>query len=172
MQKDYSSQNLECAGFCVRLCAYVLDHIIVFFGVLAVRLVLMAASFVLGLIGVHVLDVHVLFQYSLKDIALYLCQVLYFIVCTYETGTTPGKRVFHLRVVSAKKNEKLRLFDIVYRETIGRFLCHVSIGLGYLLVVIDRRKMGLHDRLSDTQVVYAKKIKEIHIQNENTGFLL
>ncbi|MEI3210571.1 MAG: RDD family protein [Lachnospiraceae bacterium] len=63
-----------------------------------------------------------MFQYSLKDVALYICQVLYFIICTYETGTTFGKRVFHLKVVSAKE-ERLGLFDIVYRETIGRFLC-------------------------------------------------
>ena len=117
------------------------------------------------------MNTNVLFQYSLKDIALYICQVLYFIICTYETGTTFGKRVFHLKVVSAKE-ERLGLFDIVYRETIGRFLCHVSLGFGYLLAGLDQQKCGLHDRLSDTRVVYAKKIKEIHIENENTGFLL
>ena len=171
MQRDCNSENLEYAGFWVRFAAYVLDHMIIFFGLVGVRLVLALASFVLGLLEINILNTNVLFQYSLKDIALYICQVLYFIICTYETGTTFGKRVFHLKVVSAKE-ERLGLFDIVYRETIGRFLCHVSLGFGYLLAGLDQQKCGLHDRLSDTRVVYAKKIKEIHIENENTGFLL
>lgn len=170
MQKDCNSEYLEYAGFWVRFAAYVLDHLIVFVGLLGVRLLLFAVSGILGILGMHFLDADILFQYSLKDIALYICQVLYFIVCIYETGTTPGKRVFRLRVVSTE--EQLRLFDVVYRETVGRFLCHVSIGLGYLLVGLDQQKRGLHDMLSDTRVVYTKRIKEIHIENENTGFLL
>ena len=40
MQNSYSSRDTEYAGFWVRLAAYVIDSIIVFFGLLFVRLFL------------------------------------------------------------------------------------------------------------------------------------
>lgn len=63
-----------------------------------------------------------LFSYTIKDIYLYLGGVLYYILLTYYTGTTLGKKLMNLRVV-AETGEKLTLFNVIYRETIGRFLC-------------------------------------------------
>ena len=62
-----------------------------------------------------------LFHYTLKDIILYVFHVLYFILCTYLTGTTLGKRAMNLRVVSADWGQRLSLLDVVYRETVGSF---------------------------------------------------
>ena len=144
------------AGFWVRLAAFLLDHIIVFFILLAARLVLIPVT---SLTKGTFLDGNILFQYSLKDILLYAVQVLYFILCTYYTGSTLGKKALNLRVESAAKGQELRLIDVVYRETVGRFLCSISIGIGYLLVALDKEKRGFHDMLSDTRVVYAKRVK-------------
>ena len=90
---------------------------------------------------------------------LYVFHVLYFILCTYLTGTTLGKRAMNLRVVSADWGQRLSLLDVVYRETVGRFLCSLSIGIGYIIVGFDGEKRGIHDMLCDTRVIYAKKIK-------------
>lgn len=144
------------AGFWVRLAAFLLDHIIVFVILLAARLVLIPVT---SLTKGTFLDGNILFQYSLKDILLYVVQVLYFILCTYYTGSTLGKKALNLRVESAVKGQELRLIDVVYRETVGRFLCSISIGIGYLLVALDKEKRGIHDMLSDTRVVYAKRVK-------------
>ena len=89
---------------------------------------------------------NILFHYTLKDILLYGFQVLYFILCTYLTGTTLGKRAMNLRVVSAD-GQKLTILNVVYRETIGRFLCSLSVGIGYIIAGVDREKRGLHDIL-------------------------
>ena len=58
-----------------------------------------------------------------KDIVLYIFKVMYFALLTWCTGTTIGKRLMNLRVVPADRNEKLSFVDVLYRETVGRFLC-------------------------------------------------
>ena len=159
MQNSYSSRDTEYAGFWVRLAAYVIDSIIVFFGLLFVRLFL---SGIMSVLSDTWIGGNILFHYTLKDILLYGFQVLYFILCTYLTGTTLGKRAMNLRVVSAD-GQKLTILNIVYRETIGRFLCSLSVGIGYIIAGVDREKRGLHDILCDTRVIYAKRVKVIPV---------
>ena len=159
MQNSYSSRDTEYAGFWVRLAAYVIDSIIVFLGLLFVRLFL---SGIMSVLSDTWIGGNILFHYTLKDILLYGFQVLYFILCTYLTGTTLGKRAMNLRVVSAD-GQKLTILNIVYRETIGRFLCSLSVGIGYIIAGVDREKRGLHDILCDTRVIYAKRVKVIPV---------
>ena len=156
MQNSYSKEEVTYAGFWVRLAAYLIDSLIVFLGLLVVRLIL---SGVVSAAKDTVLGGNLLFQYNLKDIVLYILEALYFILFTYYTGTTLGKKVMNLKVVRADGEDKLSLFTVIYRETIGRFLCSVIAGIGYLMVGIDSEKRGLHDILCDTRVIYAKKVK-------------
>lgn len=144
------------AGFWVRLGAYIIDSIVVFAGLLVVRFVMW--------MGMSVLDGELfsgrlLFQYTLKDIVLYAAQVLYFILCTYYTGTTLGKCAMNLRVIHADETKKLSFLNVVYRETVGRFLSGIILGIGYIMIGIDKEKRGLHDFLCDTRVVYGRKVK-------------
>ena len=156
MQNSYSNENY--AGFWVRLAAYVIDSVIVAIGLLVVRLAWIGIG---ALISGTILDENVLFHYSLKDIVLYIFKVMYFALLTWCTGTTIGKRLMNLRVVPADRNEKLSFVDVLYRETVGRFLCGISIWIGYIIVGIDKEKRGFHDMLCDTRVVYEKKAKRI-----------
>lgn len=152
---DDLERNVTYAGFWVRAAAYVIDNVVVFAGLLIVRLLL---SVVLSAVQGTVLGGNILFHYTLKDILLYVCQVLYFILCTYCTGTTLGKRAMNLRVVDADGEGDLSLLNVVYRETVGRFLCSLPAGIGYLIAGLDKEKRGIHDMLCDTRVVYAKKV--------------
>lgn len=159
MQNNWNKNTLTYAGFWVRLAAYTIDSIIVFFALLFVRLFL---SGVLSFTEGTLLGGNVLFDYSLKDIILYVSQVLYFILFTYCTGTTPGKRLMNLYVISADE-EKLSFTDVLYRETIGRFLCSLTVCIGYIMAGVDKEKRGLHDMLCDTRVVYMKRIKNVPV---------
>mgnify|MGYP000081482146 CR=1 FL=1 len=135
MRNGYSNENY--AGFWVRLAAYVIDSVIVAIGLLVVRLAWIGIG---ALISGTILDENVLFHYSLKDIVLYIFKVMYFALLTWCTGTTIGKRLMNLRVVPADRNEKLSFVDVLYRETVGRFLCGISIWIGYIIVGIDKEK--------------------------------
>ena len=148
-------ENVAYAGFWARLAAFLIDGVLVWLGLLLVRLVMLFVSS--GLDGT-ILDGNILFHYSLTDIVVYAAEVVYFILFTYYSGTTLGKRALNLRVVNANGG-KLSLWDVVYRETIGRFLCAVTIGIGYIFVAADKEKRGLHDMLCDTRVIYAKTMK-------------
>lgn len=157
----------EFAGFWVRLAAYLLDSVIVFFALIVVRL---AVSGFMAAVKGTVLGGNILFQYDLKDIILYVAEALYFILCTYYTGTTLGKKAMNLRVVRADGEEKLGLLTVIYRETVGRFLSSVIMGIGYLMIGIDKEKRGIHDILCDTRVVYAKKIKVFKMETAFVPF--
>ena len=162
MQNSYGRQtapDIEYAGFWVRLAAYCIDCAIVWVGLLFVNLVIG----ILSVAGSGVFRTEILFQYTAKDILLYVLQVLYFVLLTHGTGTTPGKRLLNLYVVNADGSQKLELLNVIYRETVGRFLCGLSIGVGYIMAGVDREKRGLHDMLCDTRVVYAKKMKVLPV---------
>ena len=143
------TSEYTCAGFFVRLSAYIIDLIILFFVTLIIRLAGIFPFF----------NKEILFTFSLKDITMYLCHVSYFIIFTYMTSATPGKRIMNLMVISDDTNGRLNLKDIIFRETIGKYLSAVIFNVGYILIGLDHEKRGLHDMLSDTHVVYAAKIK-------------
>ena len=75
-----ASGNLEYAGFWVRMAAYMIDSVVVFAGLLIVRLIFAGISLA-G--GGAITGTDILFHYSLKDIVLYALKVLYFIAFTY-----------------------------------------------------------------------------------------
>ena len=152
-----NAEDQVAAGFFVRLAAYLVDMIIVGAILLTVRFPL----WILNLFnGDSIVFQDLIFQYSIKDMMLYLLKAAYFVLLTYFTGATLGKRLFHIQVVSAE-NRDFTFFEIVYRETVGKFLSAVIIYAGYLMVIVSSRKVGLHDILSDTRVIYChmKKVK-------------
>lgn len=162
MQNSQSvTENPDYAGFWVRFAAYAIDSAVVFAGLLIVRVIFAGISLA-G--GGAITGTDILFHYSLKDMVLYGLKVLYFITFTYLTGTTLGKKAMNLRVVSKNPEEKLTLLNVVYRETVGRFLCSLPVNIGYIVVGIDSEKRGFHDMLCDTRVVYQKKIKPWMVQ--------
>ena len=94
----------------------------------------------------------VLFQYSALDVVCYVLSAVYFVLMTYYTGGTLGKKLMRLRVIRAD-GEPLRFIDVLYRETVGRFLSGI-LYIGYIMVLADKDHRALHDRLCGTYVVY------------------
>lgn len=137
------------------MAAHLIDMVIVGGILLFARLPLALLSLFLP---TELLEYRVLFSYTIKDIYLYLGGVLYYILLTYYTGTTLGKKLMNLRIVS-ETGEKLTLFNVIYRETIGRFLCSFFGGIGYIMAGIDGQKRGLHDMICGTRVIYEKRVK-------------
>lgn len=64
----------------------------------------------------------------------------------------------------------MTFFEVTFRETVGRFLSALILSIGYIMIAIDKKKRGLHDILSDTNVVYYHEKKvythaDIHYRN-------
>lgn len=145
------------AGFLVRLWAYIIDCVIVGCATLIIRIPMFFISI---LFPESIFLKHILFKFSIVDIVIYLGTVTYFILMTYYYGSTIGKKAMKIKVCK-DNNERLSIIDIIYRETIGRYLSGLILGIGYIFIAFDNRKRALHDMLCDTIVVYNFSINPI-----------
>ncbi len=143
---NQDSNPVYYGGFFARLAAFCIDTILV-------GIVLLFVHIPALFLGGSPLYQPVLFQFSILDIVVYLLGKVYFVLLTYATGSTLGKRALSLRVVAADE-EKLSFWNVLYRETIGKYLSAAVLHLGYLMAGIDGEKRALHDMLADTRVVY------------------
>ena len=155
-----NKEDIVYAGFFVRLSAYIIDCIIVGIALLIIRI----PKFIIYMMNPDIFFVKpILFKFSIFDIVIYLLGLTYFVLMTYYYGGTLGKKLFKLKVCKAT-DEKLSLFTVIYRESIGRYLSGLILFIGYIMIGVDSKKRGLHDILSDTLVVY--NIEPIYVSND------
>lgn len=151
------TDNLVYAGFFVRMAAYIVDLLIVGTVLLIVKLPIWITTL---RYPNNMIVRDFIFEYSIADILYYLLKVIYFILLTYFTGSTLGKKLFHIKVISCE-NRNMTFFEVAFRETVGRFLSALIIYVGYMMAGLDNKKRGLHDILSDTNVIYYHE-KRVH----------
>lgn len=147
---NQNNENKLYAGFFVRLAAYIIDCILVGLALLVIKIPYL---FVWIINPDTFIGKPMLFKFSLIDIILYLLSLVYFVLMTYFFGATLGKKALKIKVIK-QNNEKLSLIDVIYRESIGRYLSGLIIFIGYIMIAVDSRKRGLHDILCDTFVIY------------------
>lgn len=150
-----ASNEKTYAGFFVRLAAYLVDVVIAWFISFAVKVPIWCLGLVMD---DNIFNKEILFDKTLTDIVGYLAFVAYFVLCTYFAHKTLGKKLFKLEVISVSDN--WTFINILYRETIGRFLTSF-LCIGYIVLMVDKEKCGFHDMLSDTRVIYAVTVKKI-----------
>ena len=78
--------------------------------------------------------------------------VFYWSYLTFKLGHTPGKRLFGLRVVSSDESE-LTFKRIFYRESLGKSISTIILGLGYLTAFFNEDKKAWHDKMFRTKVI-------------------
>ena len=150
------------AGFFVRLIAYGIDMLI---AVLAAGMVKAPFS-IAASSGADFLKSNFIFDYSFLDVLGYVGIAAYFVLLTYFAHTTVGKMLFHLEVSCGKE---WTFVNILYRETIGRFLSSL-LNIGYLAIIVQKEKQGFHDMLCDTHVVY-KNMYECKTRTESPSVI-
>lgn len=149
IMRQYENDNTIIAGFPIRAIAYLIDIAILNIVLIFVRV---PVWFVRIFAYDSFLFRDILFKFSIYDIFLYILSAFYFIAMTYFEGATVGKRVMSLKVENIN-GQKLTLLNVIYRETIGRYLSSILF-IGYLMIIGNRNKLSLHDRLCDTHVIY------------------
>ena len=147
--QSLNSKKVVFAGFGVRLAAYIIDLIIVGIKMSA---------------GDIFLTVPVVYNFSVYDIILYIALKMYFILMTYFTGSTLGKKLFRIKVI-ASDARKLSLWTVIFRETIGRYLSKIIIYIGYVMMLPDKEKRTLCDHLSDTRVIYSDVVPVDYVKS-------
>jgi uncharacterized RDD family membrane protein YckC len=77
----------------------------------------------------------------------------YFVLFWTLTGETPGMRLMALRV-TGRDGGPLGFGQALLR-LVGAILAAIPFFAGYLLILVDDRRRGLHDMIAGTTVVYA-----------------
>lgn len=91
-------------------------------------------------------------------IAILLTTPLYYTLCWTLVGQTVGQRLLGLRVI--KLDGRHLGLRRSFLRFIGYALCFVTLGIGFLWVLVDDRRMGWHDKLARTCVVYSWKAQQ------------
>ncbi|MDE5777501.1 MAG: RDD family protein [Lachnospiraceae bacterium] len=149
-------ENRVCAGFFVRLVAFAIDS---FIAALIVGIVKLPFSFAPA---DSFLKANFLFDYSILDVFSYIGVAAYFVLLTYFSHSTPGKFLMGLEVIT--RDGSFTFINILYRETIGRFLSSL-LCIGYFAVLVTKDHQGFHDMLCDTCVVYKNMMPVPKLKN-------
>jgi uncharacterized RDD family membrane protein YckC len=139
-------QYPDCAGFWIRVAATVIDSVLI----LAV-----ITPFIL-LLGEPMHNISDSTLPTAENLILnYFIPALAIIAFWMYKSSTPGKMIFHLKIVDAKTRKKPTT-----KQLIGRYFAYyISIlpfMLGFVWVAIDSKKQGWHDKMAGTLVVKAK----------------
>jgi uncharacterized RDD family membrane protein YckC len=68
-------------------------------------------------------------------------------------GMTPGKWLLGLQVIEKHSGEYPGLLRMIIRETFGKFLSGLFLGIGYFWAIWDKDAQAWHDKIAGTVVV-------------------
>lgn len=85
----------------------------------------------------------------------YLVPAVLVVVFWVMRNATPGKMLFHARIVDAQTGAAPSKRQLVLRY-VGYYVSMLPLFLGFLWVGIDARKQGWHDKIAGTVVVRPK----------------
>ncbi len=140
------NDDLEYAGFWVRVGAALIDSILVSVIILPILTAVYGTSYWSGERWVQgPLD------FLLSWVAPAVAAVLFWIA----RQATPGKMAIGARIVDAKTGGKPTTMQFVIRY-IGYYVAMLPLFLGFLWVAFDPRKQGWHDKMANTVVVRRK----------------
>jgi uncharacterized RDD family membrane protein YckC len=146
---DLTPENVEYAGFWIRLFASIIDSILI---ALITYPLLFAIYGWAGADYSSALNsngfIAMLFMWVLPVVA-----VIWFWT---KKQATPGKMLFSLKVLDAKTGNNLTIGQSIARY-LGYMLAGIPLGLGYIWAAFDSKKQGWHDKIAGTVVVRSKQ---------------
>ena len=87
---------------------------------------------------------------TLARLALVL---FYYVLPTYASGQTLGKKLMGLYVVRFSDEKELGIGQVILRETLGKTISWLCLGLGFIWVSFNKKRRAWHDLMANTWVV-------------------
>lgn len=130
--------NMQYAGSGSRLVAAIIDSVILW-------LVSLVLGFVIGIVmGKN--------GASLNFILSIGVTIAYWVFYQASQGQTLGKKAMGIKVVDLAGN-KPTIMTFFLREIIGKLISTIILFIGYLMILWDTKKQGLHDKIAGTVVI-------------------
>lgn len=142
-----SEDELEYAGFWVRVGAAIIDSILI---------LLVTLPPLIWIYGWAYLDVNSSFISGPADFIIsWILPAVGVIIFWNYRQATPGKMAFSMRILDAKTGHPPTAKQNIIRY-LGYYVSTIPLGLGLFWVAFDHRKRGWHDMLAGTVVVRGK----------------
>lgn len=146
------TQDYKKGSFLRRLAACIIDAIIVVLPVYIITWIVI-----------------ILTNFSIFLPLFLIADAIYFVYFDVHSGSTVGMRLLHLKVVN-NSYENVSLKSALIRETVGKYLTWLTLGIGFLLILVDKNRRSLFDLIASTYVVATdEKLDLIVEQTEKTS---
>lgn len=143
---DSVGAELIPAGFWIRVGACIIDALV--FGILSTPV-----TMPLGIVEQMVLgNDSLILRMAINFVVNFLLSALYYGYFYSRRGATPGKMLCKLVVLDAETGEFLTPGKAALRDTLGKMIMSLTLGIGYIFLAIREDKRGLHDFLSTSRV--------------------
>lgn len=137
-----TSVTQQKAGFIYRWAAYSLDSLIVSF---------------LGGIVLSIIKAILKADFNVGDYTSIIF-IIYSAVMIGRTGATLGKKLFNLKVVDSSSGKQPGWGKAILRESIGKILSAIVLGLGFVWALWDKNKQTWHDKIAGTYVIQTQEV--------------
>ena len=155
------------SGFISRAIAYILDVLLISFTILIVYWI--SSQLLMYFVKIQVGACAPLQGFDLYRIACHVSTwglnifavgftPIYFLFFWILAGQTVGQFALGIRVVRLNGRRMTLLSGI--RRLLGYAACFLSLGFGFLWVLIDDRRQGWHDKIAGTCVIYAWEARQ------------
>jgi uncharacterized RDD family membrane protein YckC len=143
-----STNNFKYAAWYLRLAALLIDKAIIC--LLVLLLVPGSFKIVTLLMGFHLMDA-LNFLGTIDGIWFIMVPVVYFILTWGFFSRTAGMMLLKTRIADYN-GQKIGWMKAVLR-VFAFYLSLILLGLGFLPILFDKKRQGLHDKLTKTMVV-------------------
>lgn len=189
------SQNPRYAGFNVRMLANLIDTILLFAITFPIMLISQSYGYMdhPAYIQQALLDIdnnaisqqqffEIVMPYFIQEIPRFIGYMMvdFILVGAIFVGfwvwknSTPGKILLKIRIVDNKTFEDPSTWQYIVRY-IGMIISFIPLGIGFLLIPLNKKKRGLHDFMSGTAVIHMEPLdpeKEKRMFRYKTIFFL
>jgi len=84
----------------------------------------------------------------------------------WAEGTTFGKSILQLKIVSCDRREILPFQKMLLRQTIGMLVSFSVLNIGFIWIFIDRERQGWHDKIFNDVVIDMKRPIKDTVEDE------
>ncbi|MDO8551543.1 MAG: RDD family protein [bacterium] len=89
---------------------------------------------------------------TIASVMSFALAILYYVLYQSSATQTLGKRVLKIKVVD-ENGKTPSAMTFFLREIIGKLISGIILGIGYLMMLWDKKKQTLHDKIASTYVV-------------------
>jgi uncharacterized RDD family membrane protein YckC len=149
---SYSNNHkkIKNAGFFLRLFAYTIDNIILwfFYIILLIVVFLLIKSLSIEIDNPTTILNSILVPYLVTSMII---EIFYFTYFHGVTGQTVGKWICSIKVID--ENGNLLGFKRAFIRYVGYLIVRLSLYIGFMWIIFDKKKQGWHDKIARSYVI-------------------